>query len=276
MNQVTTIVMILTTGGVWLFFRRKLWKYHLTSRQKDAEEIVETDSEVPNRRLESMETILRKAEELRNIICETSFESQTSDLSLAFLSEAEEDSTEAEADSDHSFYADIAENKPWRLQQLGEIARLTYLSPCNKQLYLSPSNKHFNLSPSNKQFYLSPCNNKLISHSSSDKQTNYSPSGKLINSSSSDKLTLYNQLSYLTPSKLSVPELEWESPGQGWHHINSDRDDSDYGSVDSQTDEDHEISDDNDEWEWDMDDYHPRSFQDSSDFPATSLLAGTS
>merc|ERR1712217_654560 len=121
------------------------------------------------------------------MICETSFESQTSDLSLAFLSEAEEENIEAEDDSDHSFYTEIAENKPWRIQQLGEIARLTYLSP-NKQLYLSPyNNKVISYSSSDKLAIYSPSDN-LTNNSCSDKLIQYSPSDKLSNSSSRDKL----------------------------------------------------------------------------------------
>jgi len=237
MNQFTTLVMILTTGGAFLFFRRKLWKYHqiLIRKTEESEKdvVTKTTSEIQNRRLDSMETILRKAEELRNLICETSFASHVSDLSLTFLSEGEDENIESEDSSDDSFYGvvpDIPTNKAGRVQLLREIARLTYLSPANKQQYLS---------------FSSP--------------TNSTP--------------------HITTPGRSGPALEWESPGCGWHQVREspgfgwnqvreERECSDYGSVDSSTDE--EIEDisgvdhsDSELWEWDTDDYHHRSYDDS-------------
>jgi len=248
MNQFTTLVMILTTGGAFLFFRRKLWKYHqiLIRKTEESEKdvVTKTTSEIQNRRLDSMETILRKAEELRNLICETSFASHVSDLSLTFLSEGEDENIESEDSSDDSFYGvvpDIPTNKAGRVQLLREIARLTYLSPANKQQYLS---------------FSSP--------------TNSTP--------------------HITTPGRSGPALEWESPGCGWHQVQEspgcgwhrvrespgcgwhqvrgERECSDYGSVDSSTDE--EIEDisgvdhsDSELWEWDTDDYHHRSYDDS-------------
>ena len=50
--------------------------------------------EVTDTKSESMDRIIKTAEELRNFISEASFDSEASDLSLTFISEDEETKTE--------------------------------------------------------------------------------------------------------------------------------------------------------------------------------------
>ena len=209
MNQCSAVVIILTTGGVLLFFKRKLLKNDIFKmdllknwvmgdcmRSDDDGRIENVKIEVTDTKSESMDRIIKKAEELRNLISEASFDIEASDLSLTFISEDEETQTEFEEYNDEeksSFPSDTPKlpslkPKPWNIQKLWKLTELSYMSP--------------------------------------------------------DK------------SSHNLPALEWESPGQGWHHIQCYRDASDYGSLDSGLDDSgEEVSalDDSDQdlWEWD-------------------------